>query len=350
MGKRHVVGCLIGTAVGDALGLPYEGLSRSRAARLLGPPNRHRFLCGRGMFSDDAEHSCMVAQSMIAAGTDPGQFAIEFGRRLRWWMLSLPAGAGRATVHSCAKLWAGFPPDSSGVFSAGNGPSMRAAVIGSFVDDLGQLTAIVRSATRITHSDPKAECGAIAVAIAAYYARHKSPVNHEDYLGCVAAAVGSKGDELVSLLKIAAQSAQDRQPTSEFAVQLGLNNGVTGYTYHTVPVAIHTWLSFPHDYRAAVTTAIECGGDADTTGAIVGGIVGTSTGEAGIPREWIESICDWPRSVAWIRMLAEKLAQTSDTSPGGPPPELNWLAIGGRNLVFLAIVLVHGFRRLAPPY
>ncbi|MBK8478230.1 MAG: ADP-ribosylglycohydrolase family protein [Opitutaceae bacterium] len=42
---------MLGTAVGDAIGLPYEGISRQRAARLFGPPDRHRFVVGRGMVS-----------------------------------------------------------------------------------------------------------------------------------------------------------------------------------------------------------------------------------------------------------------------------------------------------------
>ncbi len=57
MAKAHIVGSLLGTAIGDSIGLPYEGLSRRRAKRLLGPPDRHRFLFGRGMVSDDTEHN-----------------------------------------------------------------------------------------------------------------------------------------------------------------------------------------------------------------------------------------------------------------------------------------------------
>jgi len=46
-----IVGSLLGTAVGDALGLPYEGLSPRRAERMLGTPDRYRFVPGRGMVS-----------------------------------------------------------------------------------------------------------------------------------------------------------------------------------------------------------------------------------------------------------------------------------------------------------
>ncbi|MGB7325235.1 MAG: ADP-ribosylglycohydrolase family protein, partial [Rubripirellula sp.] len=60
MNHDAIIGCILGTAVGDALGLPYEGVSAKRAPRLLGPPDRNRFFLGRGMISDDTEHTCMV--------------------------------------------------------------------------------------------------------------------------------------------------------------------------------------------------------------------------------------------------------------------------------------------------
>ena len=68
MSVDPISGCLLGTALGDALGLPYEGLSRRRALRLLGRPDRFRFNFGRGMVSDDTEHTCMVAQALISSG------------------------------------------------------------------------------------------------------------------------------------------------------------------------------------------------------------------------------------------------------------------------------------------
>ena len=62
-----VAGAILGCAVGDAIGLPYEGLSKRRGVRLLREPDRHRFISGRGMVSDDTEHTCMVAQALCAS-------------------------------------------------------------------------------------------------------------------------------------------------------------------------------------------------------------------------------------------------------------------------------------------
>ena len=54
------VGCLMGTAVGDALGLPYEGLSPRRGARMFPDLDRYHLLPGYGMVSDDTEHACFA--------------------------------------------------------------------------------------------------------------------------------------------------------------------------------------------------------------------------------------------------------------------------------------------------
>lgn len=164
--ESSIVGCLLGGAVGDALGLPYEGLSPARAARLLGEPDRYRFAFGRGMISDDAEHACLAAQALIESAGDPELFAASLGRRMRRWFLCGPAGIGMATLRACGKLCVGVSPRNSGVFSAGNGPAMRAAIPRAAVADLASLRSLVRASTRITHLDPKAEFGAWAVALA----------------------------------------------------------------------------------------------------------------------------------------------------------------------------------------
>ncbi|MFG0264136.1 MAG: ADP-ribosylglycohydrolase family protein [Rhodopirellula sp. JB055] len=345
-----ISGCILGTAVGDALGLPYEGVSPMRAERLLGPPDRYRFLLGCGMISDDTEHTCMVAQSLIEARGDIDVFTKRFASRLRWWIFALPAGVGKATARSGVKLWLGAKPENAGVFSAGNGPAMRAAIFGAAFDDLPSLLKMVRASSRLTHSDPKAEHGAIAVALAAKHSRAHATVDANRWHDQVVDSIGENGTELVGLLRQAIESVGARESTITFANSLGQGNGVTGYTYHTVPVAIHAWLSHPKDFRQAVTEMIRCGGDADTTAAIVGGIVGAGVGREGIPTEWIHGICEWPRSTAWMERLGDSLARSVAGDASVQTPTVHPIAVLLRNLFFLIVVLFHGFRRLAPPY
>ncbi len=350
MAHKHIVGSILGTAMGDAIGLPYEGLSPRRASLLLGPPDRHRFLFGRGMVSDDTEHACMVAQSIIASGADVGAFQRQLSRRLRIWLLGLPAGVGFATLRSILRLWIGFGAERSGVFSAGNGPAMRAPVIGAAIDDLDLLRQLVRASTRITHTDPKAEYGALAVALSSRMARHNEAVAGSDFLYQLEASLSTGGDELVFLVRDAVDSVDSGQSTVAFADSIGLAKGVSGYVYHSVPVAIHAWLSNQRDFRTAVTQVVECGGDTDSTGAIVGGIVGASVGREGIPSDWLDRLFEWPRSVGWMERLAEQMESASGTDVPVRPIGLPVYGVLPRNLLFLAVVLYHGFRRLLPPY
>lgn len=350
MHRTSLVGSLLGTAVGDALGLPYEGLSRRRATRLLGPPDRFRFLLGRGMVSDDTEHTCMVAQSLIAAAGDVQRFRRELAWRLRLWLLGLPAGLGMATLRAVLRLWRGVSPERSGVWSAGNGPAMRTPILGAAIDDVDRLRELVTATTRITHTDPKADHGALTVALAARMARREGMVDPREFQRHVEAVLGDPAAELHALLGGVAESVANGTTTQEYAGTVGLEQGVSGYVYHTVPVAIHAWLSNPGDFRNAVTAVIECGGDADTSAAIVGGIVGSAVGKEGIPPPWLAGVWDWPRSVAWMERLAHQLAEALEGGVGQRPMRLPLYGVIPRNLLFLAVVLGHGFRRLLPPY
>src|SRR5262249_4524204 len=150
--------------------------------RMLGKPDRYRMLFGRGMVSDDTEHACIVAQSLIGSRGDDLLFARELGKRLRWWFLSIPAGIGLASARASIKLLLGFPPGKSGVYSAGNGPCMRTPILGAAIDDLETLRRLVRISTRITHTDPKAEHGAWVVSLAARFARQHEHPNPNDFV------------------------------------------------------------------------------------------------------------------------------------------------------------------------
>ena len=348
--EKAIIGCILGTAVGDALGLPYEGMSPTRAHKLLGSPERYRFVFARGMISDDTEHTCMVSQSLIESGDNVEAFTRRFAARLRWWILALPAGVGKATARSCIKLWFGVRPSKSGVYSAGNGPAMRAAIFGATIDDVPKLLEYVRASSRLTHTDPKAEFGAVAVALAARESSQHDGVNAERWLELVSQALPSEAADLIEMLRSAMASVAKRESTLSYANALGLSRGVSGYTYHTVPVAIHCWLSFPDDFKMAAIAAIECGGDADTTAAIVGGIVGTHVGKEGIPTELISGIWEWPRSIKWMELLGSALSTAWPSPQASRAPSVNPIAVVLRNLIFLAIVLCHGFRRLGPPY
>jgi ADP-ribosylglycohydrolase len=352
-----IAGAMLGTAVGDALGLPREGLSRRRAKALFGaPPLRHRFLFGRGMMSDDTEHTCLTGQALLRAPNDADAFARTFAWRLRWWLLGMPAGVGLATLRAVAKLWLGFPPSRSGVWSAGNGPAMRAALVGVCLgEDRERLRAYVRASSRLTHTDPRAERGSLLVALAAHYGAMRGPqgIQAAAFLQHARAELPDADDELLRLLEQMEEHLKRDAPAVALADAWDLQRGISGYVYQTVPLALYCWLRHPRDFQCAVEEVIALGGDADSTGAIVGGIAGATLGASGIPAAWLAGLHEWPRSVAWMRQLAERLAQQfpgdGNSARPGPLP-LFWPGLLPRNLFFLAVVLAHGFRRLFPPY
>jgi ADP-ribosylglycohydrolase len=349
--SNSIIGCLLGTAVGDAIGLPYEGLSKRRQRRLYLTLNGHQFLFGRGMVSDDTEHICMVAQALIVSSGDVQTFKKDLAKRLRFWLLGLPAGIGYASLKAILRLWLGFKPEHSGIFSAGNGPAMRSAIIGvCYGADFQKLRELVRASTRLTHTDAKAEFGALAVAIAAHQSSHQSNISPQNYYHALQRIMGAEASEFFQLIKKVCNSVNAQQTTESFAVELGLTQGVSGYIYHTVPVVIHAWLRHQQDYPGAILEIVRCGGDTDTTAAILGGIIGASVGQEGIPAPWLEDLWEWPRTVKWIKLLGKTLANVSHQDAVCTPLELPMYKLFWRNLLFMVVVIIHGFRRMLPPY
>lgn len=343
-----LVGVLIGTAVGDSLGLPAEGMSRQRIRARWGGVWRHRFLFGRGMVSDDTEHTLFVAQALLTHPDDPIAFQRCLAWKLRLWLLGLPAGIGLATLKAILKLWAGVSPENSGVWSAGNGPAMRSAIIGAyFADDPEQRRAFVSASTRLTHTDPKAETGALAVAEAAAWAMNQNETTEQWLMHLQTLGLD---EEWLAICRKLKEALAAKNSVAEFADSLGLQKGVTGYTYHSVPVALYAWRCHRDDFHKALESALDCGGDTDTVGAMVGAIMGAQVGKKAVPVALLDGISEWPRSVSLLEQTAARLAQQSDTAKGLGPIRYFWPALILRNLLFLVVVFIHGFRRLLPPY
>ncbi len=351
--RSRLSGCVLGAAIGDALGLPAEGLSPQRSLRYFSRPWQHALVFGHGMVSDDTEHALFVAQALLTEDTDARIFARRLAWKLRGWFLSLPAGMGLATARSCIKLCLGWPAASSGVFSAGNGPAMRSALIGVYFHDKPhERHAFTRAATLLTHTDPKALTGAQAVAEAAAWAvtRSQDALPEVDDLFAMLLALAPQDEEWQALMHGLQATLQKQASVAEYAQGLGLGSGVGGYVYQTVPVALCAWLRHYGDFEATLTSALDCGGDTDTVGAIAGALAGATAGGNALPAAWLDPICDWPRSTALLSNVGSRLAEQKAAGHPLGPVQYFWPAVILRNLVFLVIVLAHGFRRLLPPY
>src|SRR5262249_6017629 len=145
----------------------------------------------------------------------------------------------------------------------------------------------VRAATRITHTDPRAEEGALAVALAAAYGTTNA-------LATIRRKVA--GGELLRALDAVESHLERGAEARELAESMGLARGITGYVNHTVPVALYCWLRYAGDYRRTVEEAIALGGDSDTTGAIAGAMAGATLGTAAIPGDLLDGLAAWPRT------------------------------------------------------
>jgi ADP-ribosyl-[dinitrogen reductase] hydrolase len=321
-----MLGVLLGTAVGDAIGLPFEGLSPQRVERRLRrEPLGHSLAFGRGMISDDTEHACMVARALLESDGEPDRFRRSFARQLRRWLLSGPPAVGFATLRACLRLCVGFGPARSGVGSAGNAPTMRAALFGVWARDEEQLRVLVRASTRITHTDPRAEDGALLVA---RWARGQQG------LADVRDAV------MRERIQTALACADAGLSIEQARAALGFATGVSGFVVDTLAAVGFCWQRHREDPRAAIEAAVQLGGDTDTVAAIVGALIGAELGARELERRldpgWIDRLCDWPISVAYLRRLAQALAR-GDRHAARPPG----FAVLIRNLAFFTVALAH---------
>ncbi len=339
---QRAEGLLLGAAVGDAMGLRREGLSPAHAVRCFGATLTPGLIAGRMLLSDDSEHAVMTAQALLAAHGDPARFRRRLAWKLRGWLACLPPAIGLATLRACVKLCLGWSSQRSGVGSAGNGPLMRAPVLGFAARHAAQRHALVDASTRLTHTHPLALEAAQALAAATACARD-GVVTADAVLAEITPYLRDDAWRR-PLALLAAALAHGDEPAA-WARAAGLTDGVTGFVVDTLPAALLCWLRRPLDVRGAILDVIALGGDTDSTAAIVGALAGTAAGARAVPAEWSARIVDWPLSVAWLRRLAPRLAACAHGESCAPAPMPWRAALPLRNLVFLVVVVAVVVRR-----
>ncbi len=150
---------LLGTAVGDALGLPLEGLSAKAISRRFTPVDRYQLLGRTGFVSDDTEQSALVAQAIAAHSSDVELATRWLRRSLLGWFLRLPWGhrpGDLARVLSRSRS----ASDAAESGRPATGAAMRAAVMGvAFATDAAKRRAFSDALARVTHLDARAAKG-----------------------------------------------------------------------------------------------------------------------------------------------------------------------------------------------
>ena len=315
--RDRLTGSLIGQCLGDALGFVVEGHSREvcgeyiaeilltdKAGTIGRPP--HAF----GQYTDDSQLVRELMESYVACrGFDAG----DYGRRIAaLFVEQRVVGRGRATTEAAARLARGEHWTRSGVPApyAGNGAAMRAAPIGwmfSRHDDA--LVRAARDQARITHTDPRAVAGSVAVAGAVALALRTMPgtLKPDRFIERIARWVRPiDAGFAIEIERLEALCRRDPEDAVWLISRAGLKEGeaeatgrwpatedtITSFVVPSVLWSLYCFLRSPDDYMTAICTAISGGGDTDTTAAITGAISGAYLGLDAVPRRLAEHLED----------------------------------------------------------
>lgn len=298
-------GSLLGTAVGDALGMPVEGWSLSRIESTYGELREMMpgFLPA-GSYTDDTEMMIGIAETIIERGfVDPDllikKFLEKFDPRRSY---------GISTIMVFDLIRSGVPwrEASARIFngqgSYGNGAAMRIAPVAVFYhDDFEMLKKAVIDASRVTHTHPLGIEGALLQALAIALATRsdpKRPLDKESFIEELHAHAES--DVFREKMKTIKRFLTAESPRKVDVVR-ELGNGYEAFT--SVPTAICAFLLHSESFEDAVAYAVSLGGDADTIGAMTGAISGAFHGFEAIPQRWLQKL----ENRQYIETLAEKL-------------------------------------------
>ncbi len=315
--RERLAGSLIGHCLGDALGFVVEGHSREvcqdyvdeilltdKAGTIGRPPHPV------GQYTDDSQLVRELMASYIACrGFDAG----DYSRRISaLFSEQRVVGRGRATTEAAARLAKGVHWTRSGVPApyAGNGAATRATPIGwmfSRSDDA--LVRAARDQARISHTDPRAIAGSIAIAGAVGFVLRTMPGTLKAdrlidrlvrWVKPVDAGFASEIDRLRTLRLSEPEDAQwlirraglrpsDAEASGHWSSAEGT---ITPFVISSVLWSLYSFLRSPDNYMAAVCIAISGGGDTDTTAAMTGAISGAYLGLEAIPRPLAERLED----------------------------------------------------------
>ncbi len=321
---ERVQACLLGVRIGDALGQPVETMTRQQILEAVVPGKRKGEAITRfypaiqerirqtatlqaGDTTDDWQLTEVVAQSYCACRGFNSKDMID---RHIAALKATTTGWGRGSQRSIEDivLWQqtngeqGRNPDEPlpppcGKRGAGNGVAMKIAPLALFhglrspqLDALGIYHDVAQLA-RLTHPDPRSFFAAYALALVItdvlrnpiqdlrqsrallekviWYVREQEEQSHAELTDTSASAV-------LALLR-------DRLGDTERIFQ---DIGPGFLATESVMYAIGVFLSIPTDFKQAVLTAVNDGGDSDSTASMIGGMVGANCGLASIPVSW----------------------------------------------------------------
>ena len=307
--RDRFLGCLLGCAVGDALGAPYEGLWSHSI------PDIETLLSGfaefegfpPGQYTDDTQLSLATVEAILdAEDVIPAVVARHIARLWKTQSVVGPGGACTQAAHRFLKTgdWTSCGTPAG---QAGNGTAMRTAVLGLFfLREIDRLPDVVADISRITHQDPRSVAGGVAIAKAAQLLTNDvhSP---EAFCQEIAEATEVYEPQFAEMVReLPSLMMKSPETTLHHIAWSGMTRPefdkpiITPFVIPTVLASLWCVLDNLDSWSKAVAKAIGLGGDVDTLGAIVGALMGTRLGMSGIPGHLVETVLN----VAKIRSLA----------------------------------------------
>ncbi|MGW7001678.1 ADP-ribosylglycohydrolase family protein [Streptomyces sp. NPDC054933] len=278
--EKRVTGAVVGSAVGDALGAPFEfGPPGAYSARF---PDGVGQMCGGGGWepgeaTDDTQMAVLVADSLLErGGFDPSDV---FARFQRWAAAeSKDVGLQTEEVLTSGEPWDLAAARHFGVNqrAAGNGALMRSTTSAVFFATAGREATMeaARGLTALTHGDPAAWEGS-----AVFHELLRVALDGEDPAAAVAATLPyvDPGHRARWSRVLAPDWHPDDATEFNGAVWPCLGSAV--------------WvLRRTGSYQDAVRAAIDLGGDTDTVACVTGALAGAVYGIDAIPARWTQAL------------------------------------------------------------
>lgn len=272
----RAAGCVLGLALGDALGAPFEG--SSPGAR---PTFASLRLAGRRLtYTDDTEMMIGLVEALLENPLlEQDRLAERFATNF-----TSGRGYGGGTRELLMRIRRGEPWSDIGrsVFpegSLGNGAAMRTAPVGPLhAFDKQALRDVARRQAEVTHTHPLGQAGAVLIASAAAVAfQHRAgEADGQALLDDVMESVTEPVYE--AKLRAARACLTDEHDPERVIRELGNSVEAPGSTV----TAVYLFARFPTRFDQAVSAAVELGGDTDTIAAMAGALVGACIGASAL--------------------------------------------------------------------
>lgn len=299
--RSKFLGCLLGVAVGDALGACRERRQMAQEGEIESLIKK----LGQLTYTDDTHMTIGVAESLVDSQGFHGEHMVQ--TFIRNYEVEPWRGYGPGPPRIFQMIRAGEPWDraASKLYkggSFGNGSAMRVAPIGLlYSTDPAKLREVAYKSSMLTHCHELGKEGAALEAYAVALATNTEP-NRELEQEAFMAKLYNFTQHYLYRRKIAGIKALlDEKDRAKVVSVLG--NGVEAL--NSVPTAIYSFLKHPKSYKDCVLYAISLGGDTDTIAAMAGAISGAYLGAEAISDSWRARL----ENRHYIELLAGKLWQ-----------------------------------------